>query len=118
MRGRWKNKGLLYLIILISTILVGLFLYSVTQVSDTMPEDFNIYYSYGVGEKNLLDTKNNLYVKDMIYDPSINFTVTLSKDEKQEIYNSIRENDFFSLKESEPKCEALPCSTTTLKLTA
>lgn len=86
---------------------------------------FDIYYSFGVGEKNILDTKNNLYVKDMVCNSSKEYDLQLAESEKTEIYNSILENDLFNIKEEfTENCdwkvicqEVTPLSTATLKIT-
>lgn len=88
-------------------------------------EENEIYYSFGVGEKNILDTKNNLYIKDMICDLVKEYTIQLSDGEKTIIYNSIKENDLFNIKDeltencdTEGKCfNVEPISTSTLKIT-
>ena len=59
---------------------------------------FDIYYSFGVGEKNILDTENDIYVKDMVCDSSKEYSVQLTEAEKTEIYNSISENYLFAIK--------------------
>ncbi len=88
-------------------------------------EENEIYYSFGIGEKNILDTKNNLYVKDMVCDPAKEYTFQLSNGEKTIIYNSIKENDLFQIKDeltkncnSKGECfNVEPLSTSTLKIT-
>jgi len=63
------------------------------------PTELEIYYSFGVGKGNLLDTENNLYVKDMVCDPPIEYGFVLSESEKKAIYDSIKENDLFNVKD-------------------
>ncbi|HLC78320.1 MAG TPA: hypothetical protein VJH92_04300 [Candidatus Nanoarchaeia archaeon] len=60
--------------------------------------NFYIYYSFGVSEVNILDTKNNLYVKDMICKPKMSYTLILTDDDKYLINKSLSDNDFFNLK--------------------
>ena len=82
-------------------ILVILFLFSGCTQPIEIPEkptNFDIHYSFGVGEGNILDTENSLYVKDMICDPSVEYEFILSEYEKQAIYGSIKENDLFNIK--------------------
>lgn len=87
-------------------------------------EENEIYYSFGVGEKNILETKNNLYVKDMVCEPAKEYTWQLSDAEETIIYNSIKENDLFQIKDeltkncdAENKCfNVEPFSTATLKI--
>ena len=85
---------------------------------------FNIYYSFGVGEKNILDTKNNLYTKDMICDLPKQYAIKLSDNEKNQIYNVVIGNDLLNIKEDFTKnCNLLgicrdvtPLSGATLKI--
>jgi len=68
------------------------------EIPDEASTQIDIYYSFGVFENNTLDTKNNLYVKDMVADPPIEYTMQLSDAEKMEIYQSVLDNDFFNIK--------------------
>ena len=90
------------------------------------PSQFEIYYSFGVDEKNILDTKNNLYVKDLICGGlSEDYDFQLTESEKMTIYNSVLENDLFNIKEdfaencdSEGLCQIItPLYSATLKIT-
>lgn len=74
------------------------------------PVDFEIHYSFGVFEKNVLDTENNLYVKDMVCDAPVEYEFILSESEKQAIYDSIKENDLFNIKnEFTENCYLILC---------
>lgn len=94
------------------------------DVNQGISYQFDIYYSFGVGEKNILDTKNNVYVKDMICEPSIEYSIQLSDEEKTRIYNSITENDLLNVKDDFTEncdengiCQSVdPTSTATLKI--
>ncbi len=97
-----------------------------TSEKETAELGFDIYYSFGVGEKNIIDTKNDLYIKDMICDGLVEeYDFQLTEAEKMSIYNSVLENDLFTIKDEftencdlEGKCLAVtPLSTTTLKIT-
>ena len=79
---------------------------------------FNIHYSFGVGEKNVLDTKNNVYVKDMVCDPQKQYNIKLSEYERTIIYDAIFGNDLLNIKDNFTKYdyEATPLSTSTLKI--
>jgi len=70
------------------------------------PDDFNFVYSFGIDEKNLFDSKRDLYVADMVCYPSIEIDVSLSKEEKQTIWQSITENQFFDLDDFTETCDA------------
>jgi hypothetical protein len=83
---------------------------SKAELPNDMPSDFQIFYSFGVGEGNVLDTKNNLYEKDMVSQPDKNYTFILSNSEKKEIYDVIILNDLFDLKDEFTKnCDIRGC---------
>ena len=96
-----------------------------TQESQDNSNQYDIYYSFGVGEKNILNTKNEIYTKDMVCEPSLNYTIRLSESEKSMIYNAVLENDLFNIKEDLTKnCDengicrqSMPLSTATLIVT-
>jgi hypothetical protein len=91
-----------------------------------MPGDFNVHYAFGVGEKNILDTENGIYTKDMVCEPPINYTMQLSAQEMGQIYDSVAANGLFGIKEDMTNnCNALgqcmgmePLSSATLRITA
>lgn len=122
-----KDKRLFYGILVVVLVIlgIGLFILSKPTEPTNVPEDFDIYYSFGVGEQNIFDMKNNLYVKDMVCDPIEKYTVQLSESDKIAIYNSILENDLFNIKgeftkncNSEGVCvTTTPLSTATLRIT-
>ncbi len=93
-----------FLLLIIIFLLGGFFIWRIWWVLEEegkmLPKDFELYYSFGVNESNILDTKNNLYKKDMVCDSPLSFTVKLSENEKKEIYNTIAKNNFFNLKEN------------------
>ena len=68
------------------------------NTSNTSIPAFSFTYAFGVGQKNLLDTQNNLYRKDMICDPSKDYTIQLTNEELTAIYVAVIENDLFSIK--------------------
>ena len=57
--------------------------------------DFNITFRYGVGAKNVLNTFEGTYTKDMVVDPSITVNLSLTKEEKQRIYQKMNNTNFF-----------------------
>lgn len=95
------------------------------QIPSESTSQFDVYYSFGVGEKNILDTKNNLYTKDMICDPSKEYDFKLTDSEKTEIYDSVLENDLWNIKDDFTEncdesgiCQSIePLSTATLTIT-
>jgi hypothetical protein len=68
------------------------------SIPNQIPLQFDIYYSFGVFEKNILDTKNNLYIKDMVVDQPQKYDFKLTLSEKEEIYDVIVANDLFTIK--------------------
>ena len=61
--------------------------------------DFNMIFGYGVGAKNVLDTFEGTYTKDMISAPSLTIDFNLTKEDMSAIYEKIHEIDFFSYPE-------------------
>lgn len=57
---------------------------------------FNMIFKYGIGAKNILDTFEGTYTKDMVMDPSITTDLTLTEEEKESIYQKMLEVDFFN----------------------
>ncbi len=87
--------------------------------------NFNIYYSFGVGEKNVLDTKNNIYIKDMVCNTPKQYVIKLNTIERNQVYNAaIIGNGLLNLKSDFTKncnllgiCQDLnPLETSTLKI--
>ena len=62
----------------------------------TRESNFNLIFKYGVGAKNILDTFQGTYTKDMVIDPSITVELALSEAEKDIIYQRMIEIDFFN----------------------
>ena len=64
---------------------------------DVKPPDFNLIFKYGYGfpNKNVLNTFEGTYTKDMIVDPSITVNMSLSEEEMDRIYQKMLEIDFF-----------------------
>jgi hypothetical protein len=82
---------------------------------------FNLVFKYGVGGKNILDTFENRFTKDMISDPSITVDFKLTQAETESIRQKINELDLFN-KESKIQPEGgmltmqTPCSNYYLKV--
>ncbi len=49
--------------------------------------NFNLIFKYGVGAKNILDTFEATYTKDMVMDPPITVALPLSEEEMGQIYS-------------------------------
>ena len=62
------------------------------------PEEsgLNLEFRYGVTAKNILDTFEGTYTKDMVTDPPITIELSLSEEEKDMIYQKMVEIDFFN----------------------
>ena len=67
-----------------------------SNIPNQVPLQFDLYYSFGVSEKNILDTKKNLYVKDMVCNPPKEYDFPLTVSEKIDIYNAIVKNNVFA----------------------
>jgi hypothetical protein len=67
-----------------------------------MPSDFSLIFRYGVGAKNVLDTFNGTYTRDMVIDPPVTVNLSLSNEELQNIYQKMIEISFFSYPENVP----------------
>jgi hypothetical protein len=69
--------------------------------SETLPEsrpsDFNLVFKYGYGSinKNVLNTFNATYTKDMVVDPSVTIDFSLSDEDMDRIYQKMVEINFF-----------------------
>ena len=58
--------------------------------------NFNFVFRYGIMAKNILDTFQGTYSKDMVRDPNIVVYLSLSEDEMDRIYEKMVEVDFFN----------------------
>jgi hypothetical protein len=119
-----KQKITLGSLALLIIILISGCTQNSAELPNELPSQFNLYYSFGVGEKNVLDTKNNIYIKDMVCDSPKEYNFQLTESEKTIVYNSILENDLFNIKDEFTKncdwkgiCQHVsPLSTATLKI--
>lgn len=57
---------------------------------------FNFIFKYSVTARNVLDTFQGTFTKDMVLDPPITIELTLSDAEMDSIYQKMVEIDFFS----------------------
>ena len=80
----------LMLIAIVSFLLVGCGLPGQTVT------DFDFIFRYGITAKNELNTFEDTYTKDMILEPSITVNMSLTAEEKAEIYQKMVEIDFWS----------------------
>ncbi len=74
------------------------------------PSYFEVRYSFGVGEKNVLDTAEGLYAKDMVCAGPKEYTMILGNADREKIYSAIVENGFFYLKDDfTERCDEPGC---------
>jgi len=69
---------------------------SSTMTSESMPSDFNFVFGFGANAQNQLDTFKNQFTKDMVMDDDITSKITLTKAEKQQIYQNMVAIDLFT----------------------
>lgn len=69
------------------------------------PFDFSLVYSFGISGKNVLDSAQSHFLADMVCDPPIGITINLSDTEKQTIWRSVLQNDFFSFGNFTQNCD-------------
>ncbi len=61
------------------------------------PEDFNISFCWGVGEKNSYDTYHNEITKDLVAAGTETRVLTVTKNDKAKIYTKLVELNMFSM---------------------
>ena len=85
-------------IILTGLLALVLSLFGAVGCDEAEPESagFNLEFKYGITARNVLDTFEGTYTKDMVIDPPITVELSLSAAEKEMIYEKIVEIDFFS----------------------
>jgi len=64
--------------------------------SKTEVSSFNLVFKYGITARNILDTFERTYTKDMVTDPPITIELSLSEKEKEDIYKKMVESEFFN----------------------
>jgi len=96
--SRWKyNEGELNMKWKLFVFILSLVIISCSDTG-TSPEgrDLNFKFSYGVGGKNVLNTFDNTYTKDLIIDGTITVPFSLSESDFQQIITKMLQIDFFS----------------------
>lgn len=58
---------------------------------DAMPDDFDFRLSYGTYEKQLVDTFQDLVVKDLVLDGTVEATIQLPNEKMEAIYQEMKE---------------------------
>lgn len=66
------------------------------EVPVSMPADFQVRLEWGVGAKNVLDTTAGTFTKDMVLDPAITIELGLTREEMSEIYQRLRDIDYWA----------------------
>jgi len=61
--------------------------------------NYEFIFKYGINKKNILDTKENKFTKDMVTDSAITTELKLTVKEKKHIYKKLMEIGFFELPE-------------------
>ena len=80
---------------------------------------FDFVFKFGVGGKNELNTFDNTFTKDLVMDPPQKLALKLTAEEKQKIYNKLKEIDFDQMADGAelPCAAAQPHSTCKLVVT-
>jgi hypothetical protein len=65
---------------------------------ECIPEanQYNLIFKYGVDSRNILNTFNCTFTKDMVMDPSLTINMTLTAQEMDTIYQKMNQIGFFS----------------------
>ncbi len=70
-----------------------------SEITINCEKEFDFVYNFGVMNGSTLDTRNNIYIKDMICEPSIEYEMVFTEQTKQGICNSILENNLLLIKD-------------------
>lgn len=74
------------------------------------PSDFNFVFSYGVLEKNILNTFEETYTKDLVNAGMATTTLNLTNKEKQKIFELMSDIELFDYPEEVEGMNILPAS--------
>jgi len=74
------------------------------------PEDFEFIFSYGVMNKNILNTIDGTFTKDLVIDGVETTALNLSNDEKKEIYTYMKDIGLFQYAEKIEGMNVKPAS--------
>ena len=66
----------------------------------TRPEHFDFIFKYGPMAKNVLNTLNGTYTRDMVIGPSVTINMTLTEDDLDRIFRKMIEINFFDYPET------------------
>lgn len=81
------------IVVLFTSTSCGLF--SPEQPFETAQSDFNVLFKYGVGARNVLNTYEGTYTKDLVLDPPVTTELSLTQDEQNRIYQKMVDINFF-----------------------
>ena len=94
------NRFYLYLLIFIFTIILSceklLEPFQENCECNSEENKINMIFKYGVTAKNILNTYNCTFTKDMIVDPSLTVCLKLTEIELDSIYSKMNQIDFFN----------------------
>ena len=89
------NKLFYRVLMVFVLVVVGCGVFKPQQTTETTESSFNLIFKYGVGARNVLNTFEQTYTKDMVIDSSITADLSLTKEELDTIYQKMTEIDFF-----------------------
>ncbi|TVX91522.1 hypothetical protein [Cohnella terricola] len=91
-----------------------LFLFSIIFIigcsKDDYPKDFDFTFKYGVMTKNVLNTFNGEYTKDLAMDGLISINYQLSVNDKKRIFEFMKDIDLFNYPDEVEGLNQLPSS--------
>lgn len=64
------------------------------------PENFNLIFKYGPMAKDVLNSFNGTYTRDMVLDPPVTINMTLTEDDLDRIFQKMIEINFFDYPEN------------------
>ncbi|KOO52644.1 hypothetical protein AMD00_04250 [Viridibacillus arvi] len=74
---------------------------------EKMPSDFDFSVKFGVGKKNEIDTYEDKVTKDLVDDGTATINLPLSIEEKEKIYEKMKNINIIRLKELTPRTECM-----------
>ena len=76
-----------------------LFIITVLSSSALAQRKYEFIFKYGVGKKNILNTRENKFTKDRVIDSSFTVSLKFTLKEKRLVYKKLNEANFFKLPE-------------------
>lgn len=83
------------------------FNFSSASMPENMPDDFDFSITFGYDKKNEINTYDGTVTKDLIMDGTATADITFTIEEKQKIYNMMREINITATKKLTPKITSL-----------